>query len=194
MLNPNIVMRPICIGSHQVEEVESFKLLGVIISEDLKWKKHVEYIIAKASKRLYALRLLKRANVPSQHILKVYISNVRSVLEYAAPVWQDISQQLSDALESIQKRALKIILPGSTYSQVLSQMDIPTLKSRRDLLCQKLIAEMRNNPNHPISFLLPKPSIRPINYNLRSTGHFKETIDTKRTKRTSNFITFRYFN
>ena len=35
MHNPNTVMRPIYIGSHQIERVTTYKLLGVIISDDL---------------------------------------------------------------------------------------------------------------------------------------------------------------
>ena len=42
------------------------------ISDDLKWNAHVEYVIAKAAKRLYALRLLKRAGVTTEDILKVF--------------------------------------------------------------------------------------------------------------------------
>ena len=53
-------MRPISARNQEVERVESYKLLGVIISDDLKWKAHVEYLIVKAAKRLYALRLLRR--------------------------------------------------------------------------------------------------------------------------------------
>lgn len=34
------------------------KLLGVIINENLKWNCHVDYITAKASKKLHALKLL----------------------------------------------------------------------------------------------------------------------------------------
>ena len=58
----------------------------MIISDDIKWNAHVEYVIAKAAKRLFALRLLKRAGVMLKDILQVYVCNVRSVLEYAAQV------------------------------------------------------------------------------------------------------------
>ena len=96
-------------------------ILGVIISDDLKWNAHVEYVIAKAAKRLYELRLLKRAGVMPEDMLKVYIYtyNIRSVLEYAAHVWQDIPACLSDAIESIQKRALRIIFLNFSYQQAL---------------------------------------------------------------------------
>ena len=56
MKNSITAMRPISVGNQGVERVESYKLLGVIISDDLKWNAHVEYVTAKAAKRLYALR------------------------------------------------------------------------------------------------------------------------------------------
>ena len=94
-------------------------LLGVIISDDLKWNAHVEYVIAKAAKTLYTLRLLKRAGVMPEDMLNAYTYNIRSVLEYAAQAWQDIPAYLSDAIESIQKRALRIIFLNLSYQQAL---------------------------------------------------------------------------
>ena len=61
MKNPNIVMRPLCADNCQIERVSLYKLLGAVISEELKWNHHIDYLVAKASKRLYALRLLTRA-------------------------------------------------------------------------------------------------------------------------------------
>ena len=46
MANRNTVMRPICIGNQVVETVKTYKLLRVIIREDLKWNSHVDCIIA----------------------------------------------------------------------------------------------------------------------------------------------------
>jgi len=86
MKNLVTALRPINVGYMEVESVRTYKLLGVIISDDLEWNAHVEYVIAKAAKRLYALRLLKRAGVMPKHLLKVYLCSVRSVLEYAAQV------------------------------------------------------------------------------------------------------------
>ena len=119
MMNLVTSLRPIYVGYNEVKRVRMYKLLGVIISDDPKLNAHVEFVIAKAAKTLFALRLLKRAGVMPKDILKVYLSNVRSVLEYAAPVWQDIPAYLSDAIESIQRRALRIIFPNSSYQQVL---------------------------------------------------------------------------
>jgi len=86
MTNLVTALRPINVGYMEIERVRTYKLLGVIISDDLKWNAHVEYVIAKAAKRLYALRLLKRAGVMPKDLLKVYLCSIRSVLEYAAQV------------------------------------------------------------------------------------------------------------
>ena len=59
------------------------------------------------SQKLYPLRLLKRAGVQEQDMLKVFRSSVRPILEYAVHVWQDIPDYLSDRIESVQKRAFK---------------------------------------------------------------------------------------
>ena len=64
-------LRPKSAGYKEVECVGTYKLLGVIISDGLNWNAHIEYVTAKAAKRLYALRLLKRAGVRSKDMLKV---------------------------------------------------------------------------------------------------------------------------
>ena len=51
---------------------------------------NIENAVANAIKGLYALGLLKRAEIMLEDMLKGYICNIRSLLEYAAQVWQDI--------------------------------------------------------------------------------------------------------
>ena len=69
----------------------------------------------KANSHLYALRLLKKAGLQSSDIVQIYISFIRSGIEYASSVWSSIPKSLSGLLESVQKRALKIAYPALTY-------------------------------------------------------------------------------
>ena len=41
------------IDGNEIDDVKYGKLLGVTISSDLTWNKHVENIVAKAGKRVY---------------------------------------------------------------------------------------------------------------------------------------------
>ena len=126
-----------------------------------------------------------------EDMLKVYTYNIRLVLEYAAQVWQDIPAYLSDAIESIQRRALRIIFPNSSYQQALHQANLTSLADRRIFICKKLIAGIMRNESHPISFLAPQVMTRSIQYQLRS-GNTKTTTTIKRTNRANTFSIFRF--
>ena len=52
------------------------KLLGIIISNDLQWNKHIDYISEKASKRQYSLKILKKVGVNRLGIVKVYLTTI----------------------------------------------------------------------------------------------------------------------
>ena len=58
MQNYNFTTRPIVLGNITVECVTTYKLLGIIICNDLKWDAHIDCISEKASKRLYSVRIL----------------------------------------------------------------------------------------------------------------------------------------
>ena len=103
---------PVLVGSSLIEKVSCYKLLGVHLSDNLTWKEHVTHIVKKGSKRLYAKRALKKCRLTDRQLILVYCSIIRSVLEYASPAWAGLTQYLSDQIESIQKRAHKIIFPS----------------------------------------------------------------------------------
>ena len=106
----------IVIGNNVIEQDENYKIfIGVIINNELQWNNHAEFILKKASKKLYSLRILCRVGVAQDNILKVFLSTVRPVLEYAVPVWQAIVDYLSDVIEGVQKRALRLIYPVTEF-------------------------------------------------------------------------------
>ena len=75
----------------------------------------------KVSSRLYFLRQLKRAKLPSNDLLLFYVTCIRPVAEYACEVFHDsLPKYLSDDLEKLQKRACRIILPGHSYEMHLA--------------------------------------------------------------------------
>ena len=100
----------------EVERVNSARILGVMIQNNMNLCAHVTKIVKKAGKRLYMLRLLKRANADTKTLSTVYTTVIRPVLEYACQVWHfNISGYLRDDIERVQRRALRIILPELSY-------------------------------------------------------------------------------
>ena len=84
----------VTIGEQVLERVEHAKMLGVTISNNLTWSKHVDNIVSKAGKRVYMLYQLKRAGVSQNDLVKMYVSIIRPVLEYACPVWSRSLQNI----------------------------------------------------------------------------------------------------
>ena len=87
MQDPNFLLKPINLGNKTVQQVSSYKFLGAYLNDDLKLNIHIDYIYTKACERLYALRILVRVGVKKRSIVKVYVTMIRQILEYAIPVW-----------------------------------------------------------------------------------------------------------
>jgi hypothetical protein len=148
---PNIIL-----NDQIIERVECFKLLGVILSSDLSWSAHLNYILSKVSKRIYCITLLAKARVQQSDIVQVYISIVRSVLEYACPVWHPgLTKLQCDDIEQIQRRCLKIIYPNLKYHEALKFANLDTLSDRRDAITRKMFQEIKD-PSHILHDLLPQ--------------------------------------
>ena len=57
--NPSELAR-IHINLKEIERVESFKLLGLVLSSDLSWSEHVDYMLRKVAKRMHCIHYLVR--------------------------------------------------------------------------------------------------------------------------------------
>ena len=87
---------------------DSAKYLGVTISNDLKWNKHVSNITSKANSTLGILRRNLRL---SSHTVKThaYQALVRPHLEYASAVWDPHTHYNTQKLEMVQRRAARYV-------------------------------------------------------------------------------------
>ena len=82
------------------------------VSNNLTWNEHVDAVTKKTTKRIYFMRLLKRAGVAPKELVHIYLASIRSIIEYAAPAWFFPSNgYLIDQLEAIKRRVLRIIFP-----------------------------------------------------------------------------------
>jgi hypothetical protein len=63
---------PILIDGVVVEQVESFKFLGVHITNKLTWSKHTKTVVKRARQNLFSLRRLKRCGMGPQKVLQLH--------------------------------------------------------------------------------------------------------------------------
>ena len=123
-----------------IETVGETKLLGTIITDDLKWNRNTENIVKETNKRM---RLLHRASKFTSNIRdlkQIYMLQIRSKLDQSAVVWHSSLTQKNRAdLERIQKSAVKCILRQDydSYEDALLKLGLQSLEERRDAMCFK---------------------------------------------------------
>ena len=175
--------QPIQVEGRQLEVVKTAKILGLVVSNDLKWNAHIDAVLKKASKRLYFLVQLKRARVRTNELCSFYTTCIRSVIEYSCQVYHfALPEYLSDNLERLQRRALRIIYPNLSYDQAITAAGVKMLQERRLQLCKKLFTEISCNSDHKLYNLLPPANTKP--YQLRTSCPFVQP--KSRTNRYKN--------
>ena len=174
-----------------VERVSTYKLLGVVFNDKLTWNDHIDYIINKASKRIFCISQLIRARVSESDIVIIYSSIVRSILEYCCEVWHaGLSSRQSRDIERIQKRCLRIIFPQQTYTEALTLCGLERLDCRRERRVRELFDSIKK-PGHVLHELLVP---RQVTHNVR-TGHkfYTPIFRTKRARHDFlNYCLFKY--
>ena len=137
------------VDEKDIEVVEQTRLLGVVLRSDLSWSANTEDIVKRAYKKLWYLRRLKRLGVETPDLIDVYIKQIRSILEYAAPLWHSsISGEDRLRIERVQKAALSIILGNSytTYRVGLKLSGLEFLFERRRKLSLKFAKKSQKHP------------------------------------------------
>ena len=134
-----------------IELVEEMKLLGLILTSDLKFDKNTDYIVKRGFKRIWMLKRLKNLGAKAEQLIDVYVKQIRSVLELAVPVWHSsltLANRLS--IERVQKAALQVIFGPSftSYKSACVAANLQTLETRRSNLCKKFAFKAVKNPKH----------------------------------------------
>ena len=84
------------------------KVLGFVLDEKLTLKEQISNTLQRASRRLYAIRILKKV-LNNNDLKVVYDALIMSLIMYASPVYGQLSIGLMSKLERFHKRAHRII-------------------------------------------------------------------------------------
>ena len=153
-------------GDDTIERVSAHKLLGVCHQDNLKWNRHVEEMVKKANKRLFCLRECRRANLPQEVGLTCYQTKIRSVLEYAAPIWSGLPLYLVDEIENIQNRCINIL--------GIPRESLQTLQDRRDKLTVEEFKRIQSDATHPCKKFIPSPIPHAYNVDINRSSFLEQ--------------------
>lgn len=144
----NSLTFPYSLPGQPLKEVTEYQYLGVTITHNLSWNKHISNICTSSFRKLGLLRHKLRHAPPSLKLL-AYTSIIRPKLEYACIVWDPYTKTNIQALESIQRKAVRFIYSkyrsSDSPTQLMTQHNIPTLKLRRKIQRLKFLYLLKNN-------------------------------------------------
>ena len=127
--------------------VETHKHLGVHLSSNNKWSKHIDSIKESASKQISYLRKIKY-QLSKQTLNTLYCTYIRPLLEYGSEVWDCSTQADANRLEQVQLNAARIVTGLPVFASLDSlyyETGWETLSQRRTNKKLTLMFKIVNN-------------------------------------------------
>jgi len=178
------------INGQKLNSSSSVKDLGVTISHNLKFSQQCNEASSKANKILGFIN--RNFTYKSKDIiLPLYTSMVRPHLEYAVQFWDPYLQKDIKKLESVQRRATKLIpeLRNKTYEDRLKELNLFSLSKRRLrgklIECFKILNGFSNVEKEDLLKLAPDLPTRGNGFKLR--GH-RVNLDSSKNFFTNDII------
>lgn len=177
------------LGSTPLTKVNQYKYLGITITSDLSWNNHISNICNSSFKKLCILRH-KLKHAPRDTRCLAYTSLIRPKLEYACIVWDPYTKTNINALEMIQRRAVRFIFSkyriNDSPTALMKHHNIQTLQLRRKIHRLKFLFQPKNN----CFSLNPQAYVSPLT--ARRTRHRHDLSLTPYSTRT-NLFKFSFF-
>ena len=135
----------------EISPSECTKFLGIFIDNKLSFNSHVNSLVSKCNARLFLMRKLKTFGLNNDGLKTFYVSNIRSVMSYAAPAWYTLlSNTNKQRLERIQRSATRIITPDIDYDERLTILQLPYLNDFLFDLAHSHFLKIMDNQRHPL--------------------------------------------
>ncbi len=159
---------PLTIMNSTVTAVESFRFLGTIISQDLKWDNHIDFIVRKAQQRLYFFRQLRKFNLPQELLIQFYSAIIDSILCTSIMVW------FSSATKSDLRRLWRVV----RTAEWIIGTTLPTLQELYLSRMSKRAGKITLDPSHPAHSL----------FELLPSGRCYRALSTRTTRHRNSFF------
>ena len=147
----NIITHDYILHGQTLSVVSEVKYLGLTLSDDLKWDKHIGKAISKANSTMAVLR--RNVRVSSKTVkATAYTALLHPHVEYCSAVWDPYTKRLTQRVEMVQRRAARWVCskyrrgPNCTGpTEMINHLSWPSLELRRKVARLTLLYKMTNN-------------------------------------------------
>ena len=183
--HPSVYMRD-CL----IPEVDFHKHLGLNLSGDLTWHKHIDHIKSQAWQRINVMRKLK-FELDRASLETIYTSFIRPILEYGDVIFDNCNNSEALDLEKIQYEAARIVTGATklvSIEKLLREVGWEKLEIRRKKHKLTLFYKMVNHLTPPfLNNLVPNTVGTASRYGLRNANDL-QTVDSRTTLYYNSFL------
>ena len=176
--------------NEQINEVQFHKHLGIYLSTDCSWHKHIDYIKGEAWARMNVMRKFKYT-LDRKSLETIYAAFIRPILEYADAIWDNCTQQEKNELENIQLEAARIATGATklvSIQKLYDETGWETLETRRKKHKLTLFYKLYNNISPTYLSSLVSPLVQNAsNYSLRNADDTR-TIYARTSQYNNSFL------
>ena len=171
-----LVHPPLNMYNQQIIQVDFHRHLGINLSNNCLWHSQIDLIKNKAWPKINILKKIK-FTMDRKTLEIIYMSFIRSLLEYADTIWDNCTNYEKDDLDKIQHEAARIVT-GTTklvsIDDLYNETGWETLTVRRRKHKLILLYKMINGLTPPyLTNLVPPSTGRTSTYNLRNNNNIQ---------------------
>lgn len=176
------------IENDQIQCVEEFKYLGIIIDENLTMKKNYKYVIKKINKKIgFIIRIGRYLSIKTK--LSIYKAIILPHIDYCGTLLWGMDKKSLKKFQKLQSRILKAILKCDRFTptaEVLGRVQMLSVQQRITLNVLVFIHKIINNlmPNYMLEYL--NTVTKTYCYNTRQVGDIN--INRKKKSRTQRSV------
>ena len=137
-----------------IQLVNSFTYLGVVIDKGLRFHKHAQYLVDRATNVGNAIRVLaSRFGVNLSILRRISNATVRPILDYGSEVFCLMSISSINSLQTAQNTAIKKFLGVANWTatdNVHKELNVLPVANRSEMAKAKLEHNIIQNITHPL--------------------------------------------
>ena len=134
-----------------IRPVQSAKFLGVEVDGLLSFKKQMDSICNRATKRLNVLRVLSKSGTDAKTLMKLYKIYVRPIIEYGSIAFMAAPKTQLSRLQGIENDAIRVCLRLPKYIRTSLLHEYASLESisvRMIRTNTSMLRKMREKNSH----------------------------------------------
>ena len=169
------------IGGEKIERIgrdcntKFFKFVGILLDDELKWDKHINYVENKIASSIYALSQTKKL-FPTPILKTIYNSLAKPHLEYGLIVWGAAKDEQMAKIHNLQKKAVRNVLNAKYNAHaepLMGKIDVLNIFDLRDANVVELVFKYLENklPECMLNLFTPLQNTRSKNLRVEKPNY-----------------------